>query len=100
MITEYQNSPVSLSECTLQGHLEAKFMPDYFVWTVWALLPICFQPGNSFSSSESSVAQVSASRGAWSSGFSTNPLGSDGSKADTFCLTEPWEFTNLKSLYS
>lgn len=59
-----------------------------------------FQPANNFSSSESSVAQMSASRGAWSSGFSTNPLGSDGSKADTFYLTEPWEFPNLKNLYS
>lgn len=41
----------------------------------------CFQPGNSFSPTEPPVVQTDASRGAWSSVFSTNPLGLDGSKA-------------------
>lgn len=59
-------------------------MPDYLVWTIWGPTAHLFAAWKqSFSSIETPVAQIAASRGAWSSGFSTNSLGLDGSKAET-----------------
>lgn len=75
-------SPSLLATSSLQGHSEAKTVPDYLLWTIWGPTAYLFPAWKqSFSSTETSVTQTGTSRGAWTSGFSTNSLGLDGSKA-------------------
>lgn len=77
-------SPLPVPTSSLQGHPEVKLMPDYLVWTIWSTTAHLFAAWKqSFSSTKTSVAPIATSRGAWSSGFSTNSLGLDGSKAKT-----------------